>query len=79
MLVFQENPVGFERFCYENNFFYPSKFAYSLATWVNCSLLDTTKFYEVISSPRYRAKQNRKLKFLEPMDISPTRQDIFQM
>ena len=38
-----------------------------------------TKFYEFISNSRYLAKQNRRLKFLELMEISPTRQDVQQM
>ena len=38
MLVFQENLVGFKRFCYVNNIFCPSKFSRPLTTWVNCTL-----------------------------------------
>ena len=38
-----------------------------------------TKFYEFISNSRYLAKQNRRFKFLELMEIRPTRQDILQM
>ena len=35
-----------------------------------------TKFYEVLSSSCYLAKQNRGVKFLELMQSSPTRQDV---
>ena len=35
-----------------------------------------TKFYEVLSSSRYLAKQNRGVTFLKLMQISPTRQDV---
>ena len=35
-----------------------------------------TKFDELISNSRYLAKQNRRLKFLKLMEISPTRQDV---
>ena len=38
-----------------------------------------TKFYEFISNSRYLAKQNHRLKFLELMEISPTRLDVLQM
>ena len=34
------------------------------------------KFYEVLSSSRYLAKQNRGVTFLKLMQISPTRQDV---
>ena len=34
------------------------------------------KFYEVLSSSRYLARQNRWVKFLELMQISPMRQDV---
>ena len=34
-----------------------------------------TKFYVVLSRSRYLAKQNRGVKFLELVQISPTRQD----
>ena len=34
------------------------------------------KFYEVLSSSRYLARQNRGVKFFELMQISPTRQDV---
>ena len=37
-----------------------------------------TKFYELFSSSLYPAKQNRRLKFFEHMEISPTRQDVLQ-
>ena len=35
-----------------------------------------TKFYEVLSSSRYLAKQNRGFKSLELTQISPTQQDV---
>ena len=35
-----------------------------------------TKFYEVLSSSCYLAKQNRGVKFFELMQSSPTRQDV---
>ena len=35
-----------------------------------------TKFDEFISNSHYLAKQNRRLKFLKLMEISPTRQDV---
>ena len=34
------------------------------------------KFYEVLSSSRYLARQNRGVKFFELMQINPTRQDV---
>ena len=38
-----------------------------------------TKFYEVLSRSRYLEKQNCRVKFLELMQISPTRQDVVSL
>ena len=49
-----------------------------LVTWELFSIFEhyMTEFYEVLSSSRYLAKQNRGLKFLKLMRISPTWQDV---
>ena len=47
-------------------------FPYSLVTFWH----HIAKFYEVLLRSRYLAKQNRGVKFFEPVQISPTRQDV---